>query len=110
MFFVFGAHAFMWGTTSITVRQRAVPTELQGRVGSVNMVCVCGGLVIGSVHRRVPGAALGRDRAVLVRLRRLGAVLVLMWRELGHIAHADEQNAHAPAETSRVPDPALERA
>ena len=27
-FFVFGAHAFIWGTTSITVRQRAVPTEL----------------------------------------------------------------------------------
>jgi MFS family permease len=37
-FFVFGAHAFIWGTTSITVRQRAVPTELQGRVGSVNLV------------------------------------------------------------------------
>jgi predicted MFS family arabinose efflux permease len=39
-FFVFGAHAFIWGTTSITVRQRAVPTHLQGRVGSVNTVCV----------------------------------------------------------------------
>ncbi|MDQ3477494.1 MAG: MFS transporter, partial [Actinomycetota bacterium] len=26
IFFVFGAHAFIWGTTSITVRQRAVPT------------------------------------------------------------------------------------
>ena len=33
VFFVFGAHAFVWGTTSITIRQRAVPTELQGRVG-----------------------------------------------------------------------------
>jgi len=30
IFFVFGAHAFIWGTTSITVRQRAVPTALQG--------------------------------------------------------------------------------
>ena len=26
MMFVFGAHAFVWGTTSTTVRQRAVPT------------------------------------------------------------------------------------
>ncbi|MDT4960066.1 MAG: hypothetical protein QOD31_3865, partial [Pseudonocardiales bacterium] len=43
IFFVFGAHAFIWGTTSITVRQRAVPTELQGRVGSVNTVGVFGG-------------------------------------------------------------------
>jgi MFS family permease len=47
IFFVFGAHAFIWGTTSITVRQRAVPTALQGRVGSVNTVGVFGGLVIG---------------------------------------------------------------
>ena len=29
IFFVFGAHAFIWGTTSVTVRQRAVPTVLQ---------------------------------------------------------------------------------
>ncbi|HET9073364.1 MAG TPA: MFS transporter, partial [Solirubrobacteraceae bacterium] len=48
IFFVFGAHAFIWGTTSITVRQRAVPSELQGRVGGVNLVGVYGGLVIGS--------------------------------------------------------------
>src|SRR5690606_15519651 len=35
IFFVFGAHAFVWGTTSVTIRQRVVPTELQGRVNSV---------------------------------------------------------------------------
>lgn len=28
IFFVFGAHAFIWGTTSVTVRQRAVPGVL----------------------------------------------------------------------------------
>lgn len=48
IFFVFGAHAFIWGTTSVTVRQRAVPTHLQGRVGSVNSLGVYGGLVVGS--------------------------------------------------------------
>ena len=48
IFFVFGAHAFIWGTTSVTVRQRAVPSELQGRVGSVNTVATFGGLVVGS--------------------------------------------------------------
>jgi predicted MFS family arabinose efflux permease len=48
IFFVFGAHAFVWGATSTTVRQRAVPTELQGRVGSVYMIAVFGGLVVGS--------------------------------------------------------------
>ncbi len=29
------AHAFSWGTTSLTVRMRAVPLDMQGRVASV---------------------------------------------------------------------------
>ena len=72
VFFVFGAHAFIWGTTSTSVRQRAVPTELQGRVGSVYMIGVTGGIVVGSVLGGLIAEQLGRDRAVLVRLRRLG--------------------------------------
>ena len=72
VFFVFGAHAFIWGTTAITIRQRAVPMELQGRVGSVNLIGVFGGLVVGAGDRRCAGPALRRHRAVLVRLRRLG--------------------------------------
>jgi hypothetical protein len=43
--FVFGAHAFVWGTTSRTVRMRAVPTELQGRVGSLYSIGVFGGIL-----------------------------------------------------------------
>jgi MFS family permease len=45
---VFGAHAFVWGTTSVTVRQRAVPNELQGRVGSINGLGTYGGIVVGA--------------------------------------------------------------
>jgi predicted MFS family arabinose efflux permease len=45
---VFGAHAFVWGATSVTVRQRAVPEALQGRVASVNSLGVYGGLVLGA--------------------------------------------------------------
>ena len=48
VFFVFGAHAFVWGTTAITIRQRSVPNELQGRVGSVNLIGIFGGLVVGA--------------------------------------------------------------
>ncbi|HWM75002.1 MAG TPA: MFS transporter, partial [Nocardioides sp.] len=44
---VFGAYAFVWGTLSSAVRQRAVPTELQGRVGSVYLVGLFGGIVLG---------------------------------------------------------------
>ena len=33
IFFVFGAHAFIWGTTSVTIRQRAVPDRAAGPGG-----------------------------------------------------------------------------
>ncbi|MFP5487425.1 MAG: MFS transporter, partial [Acidimicrobiia bacterium] len=42
--FVFGIHEASWGTTASTIRQRVVPNELQGRVGSVYMVSVFGSL------------------------------------------------------------------
>jgi Transmembrane secretion effector len=40
VFVIFGAHAFIWGTTSTSVRQRAVPAQFQGRVGSVYLTGV----------------------------------------------------------------------
>ncbi len=90
IFFGFGAHAFIWGTTSATVRQRAVPTELQGRVGSVNMLGVCGGLVIGAAV----GGQLARHWGVTAPFwfAFAGSALfvVLIWGQLQHIAHDDE--------------------
>ena len=91
IFFVFGAHAFVWGTTSVTVRQRAVPTVLQGRVGSVNTVGVFGGLVVGSLA----GGLLAREWGVTAPFwfAFAGSALfvVLIWGQLRHIAHADEE-------------------
>ena len=48
IFVVFGMHEAAWGTTVTTIRQRAVPTELQGRIGGVYMVGLQGGLVVGA--------------------------------------------------------------
>ena len=56
---VFGAHAFVWGTTSTVVRQRAVPDELLGRVTGVYTVGNIGGIVIGTPI----GGLLARDSA-----------------------------------------------
>lgn len=67
--FVFGAYAFVWGTISTTMRQRLVPAELQGRVASVNLVGVFGGMVIGQGPRRRDRAGVGPDGAVVVRVR-----------------------------------------
>ncbi len=90
IFFLFGAHAFIWHTTSVTVRQRAVPSHLQGRVGSVNLVGVFGGLVIGSAL----GGVLAQHYGVTAPFWFAGVgsalFVVLIWRQLAHIAHADE--------------------
>jgi predicted MFS family arabinose efflux permease len=90
IFFVFGAHAFVWGTTSVTVRQRAVPTALQGRVGSVNTVGVYGGLVIGSGVGGLLAQQFGVTAPFWFAFAGSAVFVVLIWRELAHIAHDDE--------------------
>ncbi|HEU4811562.1 MAG TPA: MFS transporter [Nocardioides sp.] len=90
IFFVFGAHAFVWGTTSITVRQRAVPTDLQGRVGSVNLVGVFGGLVVGSGIGGVLAQNWGVTAPFWFAFAGSAVFVVLIWKQLTHIAHADE--------------------
>jgi predicted MFS family arabinose efflux permease len=96
IFFVFGAHAFIWGTTSVTVRQRAVPTELQGRVASVNTVGVFGGLVIGSGIGGVLASHLGITAPFWFAFIGSAVFLVAIWRQLVHIAH-DEPPVDVPA-------------
>lgn len=93
IFFVFGAHAFVWGTTSVSVRQRAVPDELQGRVGSVNTVGVFGGLVLGSGIGGVLAQQVEITTPFWFAFAGSALFLVLIWRELRHIAHADEADA-----------------
>jgi predicted MFS family arabinose efflux permease len=97
IFFVFGAHAFIWGTTSITVRQRAVPGALQGRVGSVNVVGVFGGLVVGSGIGGLLAQQWGITAPFWFAFGGSAVFVVLIWRQLAHIAHADEAEAPVPA-------------
>jgi MFS family permease len=89
IFFVFGAHAFVWGTTSSAIRQRAVPLELQGRVGSVHTVGTFGGLVVGSVLGGVLAQTLGVVAPFWFAFAGSALFLVLIWRELRHISHAE---------------------
>ncbi|WP_106210442.1 MFS transporter [Kineococcus rhizosphaerae] len=95
VFVVFGAHAFVWGTTSITVRQRAVPHELQGRVGAVNTVGTFGGLAIGSGVGGVLAQHLGVSAPFWFAFAGSAVLVALLWRSLTHVAHADEDPATA---------------
>jgi predicted MFS family arabinose efflux permease len=100
IFFVFGAHAFIWGTTSITIRQRAVPTALQGRVGAVNSVGIYGGLVIGSALGGLLARAYGVTAPFWFAFAGSAVFVVLIWGELRHIAHTDEAEPPAREEVS----------
>ncbi len=90
IFFVFGVHAFVWGTTSVAVRQRAVPGELQGRVGSVNTVGVFGGLVVGSALGGLLAQRFGVTAPFWFAFAGSALFVVLIWGQLAHIAHEDD--------------------
>jgi predicted MFS family arabinose efflux permease len=98
IFLVFGAHAFIWGTTSVTIRQRAVPTELQGRVNSVNSLGVYGGMVAGAAL----GGSIAKQWGVTAPFwfAFAGSVvfLLVLWPQMRHIAHADEELDEAAGE------------
>ncbi|MGY1801687.1 MFS transporter [Blastococcus sp. SYSU D00922] len=88
--FVFGVHAFVWGTTSRTVRMRAVPSHLQGRVGSLYSIGVFGGIVAGQALGGVIARIWGITGPFWFAFVGSAVILALIWRELAHIAHADE--------------------
>jgi predicted MFS family arabinose efflux permease len=93
LMFFFGAYAFVWGTLSNAVRQRAVPTEFQGRVGSVYMLCVMGGMLIGSLIGGLIAQQWGVTAPWWFAFVGSGLTLALVWRELAKIAHEDEAAA-----------------
>ena len=90
--FVFGAHLFVWGTTSRTVRMRAVPIELQGRVGSLYSIGIFGGILAGQAIGGVIARIWGITAPFWFAFAGSALILALIWRELDHIAHAEALN------------------
>ncbi|WP_435746236.1 MFS transporter [Microbacterium sp. PMB16] len=86
--FFFGAYAFVWGTISTTVRQRLVPAELQGRVASVNMVGVFGGMVIGQALGGVIAEVWGLTAPWWFAFVGAALTLLLVWKPISQIVSA----------------------
>jgi predicted MFS family arabinose efflux permease len=84
---VFGAHAFVWGTTSTVVRQRAVPNELLGRVTGVYRVAIVGGLVIGAPIGGLLARAIDITAPFWFGFIGSAVLVALLWRQFDHIAH-----------------------
>ena len=87
--FFFGIHEANWATTQMSVRQRAVPNELLGRVGSVYSVAMMGGLVVGSLIGGILATHYGLVAPYWFGFFGCAIMLVLIWRRLGNIAHED---------------------
>ncbi|MFZ2502558.1 MAG: MFS transporter [Nocardioides sp.] len=89
----FGFYAYIWWTISMTVRQRAVPERFQGRVSSVYLVGVFGGMVVGSFI----GGLIARQWGVVAPMwfAFFGTALILaaIWRMLPLIADARAEEA-----------------
>ena len=84
---VFGAHAFVWGTTATVIRQRAVPNELMGRVGGIYRVAVFGGLVVGVPLGGVLATVFGITAPFWFGFVGSAILVILLWRQFAHIAH-----------------------
>jgi MFS family permease len=87
---VFGAHAFVWGTTSTVVRQRAVPDELLGRVTGVYRVAIMGGLVIGTPIGGLLARTFGITAPFWFGFVGSALLVVILWRQFDNIVHAGD--------------------
>ncbi|MDH4145830.1 MAG: MFS transporter, partial [Acidimicrobiia bacterium] len=84
--FVFGMHEAAWGTTVATVRQRMVPEQLLGRVGSVYTIGVFGGLVVGAALGGVIADVFGLTAPFWTAFGGSALLVVVLSRELGQVA------------------------
>jgi MFS family permease len=87
---VFGIHAFIWGTTSTVVRQRAVPDAVLGRVGGVYRVAIVGGMVVGTPLGGMLARTFGITAPFWFGFVGSALLVAILWREFDHIVHAGE--------------------
>ena len=89
-FVVFGAHAFVWGTTATAIRQRATPDALLGRVTGVYHVGVMLGIVIGTPIGGLLAARYGITAPFWFGFIGSAVLVIVLWRQFDNIAHAGD--------------------
>lgn len=80
---LFGAHAVVWGTAAVTVRQSVTPDALLGRAAGVYRWADLGGAALGAVLGGVLAQTLGLSAPFLVAGAAVGVLAVVAWRPLG---------------------------
>lgn len=82
---VFGVHAVVWGSVAATVRQRATPSELLGRVGSVYQLASVGGSVAGALLGGLVAARFGLLAPFWSAFALVAVMTVVAWRRLADV-------------------------
>jgi MFS family permease len=91
---VFGTHAFVWGTVSTTVRQRAVPDALLGRVTGVYGVAIYLGLVLGAPIGGALAGAFGVIAPFWFGFVGSLLLVIVLWSQFDNIVHAGDSVPH----------------
>ena len=86
--FFFGLYAFVWTALGSSLRQRAVPLELQGRVGSVYVLGIYVGLIVGQGLGGFIATHWGLAAPFWFAFGGSAIALAVLWRQLDLIVHA----------------------
>nr|WP_238362293.1 MFS transporter [Actinopolymorpha pittospori] len=79
----FGVHASVWNGVTVTIRQRAVPDELRGRVQSVAMMFSIGGHALGALIGGPIASRLGLAGPFWVSAVVMAGLTAIAWRPFG---------------------------
>ncbi|BCJ40327.1 MFS transporter [Actinoplanes ianthinogenes] len=82
---IFGVHTMVWGVLVSTIRQRAVPDELRGRVGSVYALLETGGAALGWLVGALFAQLWGVTVPFWIAAFAMVAVTAAAWRPLSEI-------------------------
>jgi len=98
LMFVLGAHSFVWSATSRAVRMRLVPTELQGRVGSIYMVGVFGTMALGQLVGGILAGRWGVTAPFWFGFLGCAVALTALWPKFHQVVRADALALRSAAE------------
>lgn len=85
--FFFGLYAFVWGSLGSALRQRAVPDHLQGRIGSVYVLGIYIGLIVGQGLGGLIATHWGLAAPFWFAAVGSALTLAALWRQLDHVVH-----------------------
>lgn len=86
---VFGAEASVWGTASRLLRQRAVPEELQGRIGAAYRMLGQTGMIVGGVIAGVLAGAFGVIAPYWFAFFGSVVIVALIWSQIDDVANVE---------------------